>query len=168
MSLPFRAEKPDRHHCVFRLLTANLFFVGNRRDAGIAPHSVPQGVLGSLAGAFSRAFSALFGADVVFVGQESGHVGEGKLRDGPVVKGLYAVHQVIGHLGGGVHRDPGKADGSLAVDRIVLGTCDLVFSLAEDLVLAGFVPAPGIYMTAVEPERDINALDFLQMVVVTE
>ena len=164
-ALPVGAQEPYREHSVFRLVGPDLLALLADIDAVVVFDRAFECGAERADCSVVCAFAAFFLADVVLVGQIAGHVFHAEGPHFLVVEGLDGVHQVVGHLCGGVDGDLAEAHRALSVDVIVLLPDDLFIACAAAVFFDSFVLRAAFHFTGEHPERHVNALDLLDVVV---
>ena len=81
------------------------------------------------------------------------------------IKRLERFGQIVGDFGGTVHRDMFKAHAAPAVDGIEARFGVIVAAVAPGAHLGGAIGNPGVGIGVEQPEGNIHALDFVNMVI---
>ena len=110
--------------------------------------------------------TALAGFDIliVFVGHVARQECCRERLERAVVIRLDGIHVAVGHLGRAVHRHAHELRGTGAADIIVLGRGDDIIAVAVAGAGRGFILTRTGGIGIEQPERDIHALDLLDMV----
>ena len=130
----------------------------------VAGDGVAQGLRERLAAARVRPVAAVVDGHVVFIRQIARQVRRGKRAQLGIVKRLDGVHVVVRHLGGCVDRDLLKRERPGAHHVVVPRLGDLIVAGLEHVRVAGAVAGRALRAAVKQPERDVHALDLLDVV----
>ena len=157
-------QHPDRQQRVLHLAAADADGLRLRGAGGIAGDGAAQGAFAAGFAAGIGAGSALFDAHVVLIGQEARQIRVGEGLEGLIVERLDGVHVFVRHFARGIDGDLFERDGARAADKVVLRVGHVVIALAAGHRPGAFVGDVALGAAAEEPERDVDALDLLDMV----
>ena len=82
--------------------------------------------------------------------------------------GLDGFHQIVCHFGRAVYRNIGKADAAASVYQIILRFGIVVAAVAPGPHPCGAITHLCVHIRVKQPERDIHALDFINVVLILE
>ena len=166
--LPLGVEHPDRQQGVVGFLRRDVDVLGLRMDFGVAGDGIPEGICrGLVHPLLGTGVTGLF-VLVVPVSQKAGQVCRREGNHRAVIERFDGVHVGVRHLAGTVHRDLYKIGGAVPDDVVELGRCHDVVALPVAFAELALVPAARVNMGVVEPEGNIHALNFLDVVVAAE
>ena len=118
--------------------------------------------------ALVRAFNAFVGSDVVFVCEISRKIRRLKTNRVRKIVRLDRFHEIVRHSRRAVHGDVLESDAAAAVYEKVARLGVVVFAVAPAPQLRGAVSDTGIRVGVEQPERNVHALDLVDVVLILE
>ena len=108
------------------------------------------------------------GVLVVALGEEAGQVRRGKIHQFLKGERLDGIHRRVVYLGGSIHRDVAEGDLAAADHAVVVGLGVTVIAVAPGGHVAAVGGQVGIHPAVEQPERHVDAGDFLHRLLAGE